>query len=83
MKLLNYFKKVVDTHFTFWDISLLKTYGAIPGLILGAYFPEFVFKYLWLFVAIFSVLLVRYSYLMFVKPNIGKKEHSVNPKTAP
>lgn len=75
MKILNYFKEVIDKHFTFWDISLLKTYGAIPGLILGAYFPEVVFQFLWPLIAIFSVLLIRYSYLLFIKPN--RKERVV------
>jgi len=57
----------VRKDFTFWDLGLLKTYGAIPALILGAYFPAFVKRYLWIFVAIFIVLLVRYCYLLFIK----------------
>lgn len=67
IQLLKFMKKKVRKNFTFWDIGLLKTYGAIPALILGAYFPAFVKRYLWIFVAIFVVLLVRYCYLLFIK----------------
>ena len=60
-----FLERKVSANYTFWDIGLLKTYGFIPGLILGAYFPEFVMKYLWLFVVVFAVLLVRYLYLLW------------------
>ena len=53
--------------FTFWDYGFLKMYGAIAGLVLGAYFPEFVKNNLIWLVAIFLILLFRYSYLLFFK----------------
>jgi len=66
-KFLEHMVDKVRNDFTVWDIGLLKTYGAIPGLILGAYFPQFVKQYLWVFIFIFGVLFVRYVYLLFFK----------------
>ena len=59
----------VQSNFTIWDLGLLKTYGAIPGLLIGAYFPEFVITYLWVWVSFFIVLLLRYIYLLFFLKN--------------
>jgi hypothetical protein len=67
MGLIAFLEKKTNENFTFWDIGLLKTYGAIPGLILGAFFPEFIKQYLWLFIAVFVVLMFRYLYLLFIK----------------
>lgn len=66
-KLLKFLDDKIRTRYTLWDIGLLKTYGAIPGLVIGAYFPQFIKDYLWLFVGIFIVLFIRYMYLFFVK----------------
>lgn len=63
--LLKILEQKVKSNYTFWDIGLLKTYGAIPGLILGAYFPEFVIKYFWVFAGFFLVLMFRYLYLLW------------------
>jgi hypothetical protein len=60
----------MQANFTNWDYGFLKIYGLIPGLILGAFFPAFVKEYLWVFVAIFLILLTRYLYLLFVKKEI-------------
>lgn len=66
-KLILFFKKKMQDAFTFWDIALLKTYGAIPGLILGAYFPDFIKDNLVLFIIPFMILWARYCYLLFIK----------------
>ncbi len=66
-KWFNNFDRKVRNNFTFWDLGLLKTYGAIPGLILGACFPEFVFRYLWVFIVAFILLMIRYLYLLLIK----------------
>ena len=66
-ELISFFEDKMKANFTTWDIGLLKTYGAIFGLIVGAYFPAFVLKYLWLFVGIFLILMFRYLYLLFIK----------------
>jgi DNA/RNA endonuclease G (NUC1) len=39
----------------------------VSGLFLGAFFPEFIMKYFWLILAVFCVLAIRYSYLLFIK----------------
>jgi len=61
---------------------LLKTYGAIPALILGAYFPAFVKRYLWIFVAVFVVLFLRYCYLLFIKKETNKERAILNIHTS-
>lgn len=74
-RLLKFLERKVRANYTFWDIGLLKTYGAIPGLILGAYFPEFVFKYMPLFITLFLILLMRYLYLLGKK--VDRKEEQI------
>jgi len=54
-------------NFTLMDYGFLKLYGFSFGIMLGAFFPAFVKNYLVIFIAIFSVLLVRYCYLLFWK----------------
>ncbi len=61
--------KQMDNNFTRWDYGLLKTYGGIFGLLIGAYFPDFVKDNQVIFGSIFFILLVRYCYLLFVKTN--------------
>jgi hypothetical protein len=65
--IIKYWDKKLRNNFSFWDLGLLKTYGMIPGLILGALFPEFIMKYLWIFLGVFGFLMVRYVYLLFIK----------------
>jgi len=67
MNIITTMFKKVRNNFTDWDVGFLKIYGAIPGLILGAYFPDVIKQNLWVFVPIFLMLLVRYTYLLFVK----------------
>ena len=67
MRLFQFLEEKVDKNYGFWDIGLLKTYGAIPGLIIGAYFPKQVISILPILIVIFIVLLLRYSYLLFIK----------------
>lgn len=57
----------VRNDFTFWDLAFLKVYAFIPGLILGAYFPNSIKQYLWILLIIFLVLFSRFFYLLFVK----------------
>ena len=66
-KLINNWEKKLKNDFGFWDLGFLKVYGMIPGLILGALFPEFIMKYLWILLIVFGVLMVRYFYLLFIK----------------
>lgn len=66
----NFIDKLYDRmfeNFTRWDFGFLKLYGWTFGIILGAYFPEFVKTYLVVFATIFLILLVRYVYLLFLK----------------
>ncbi|MEM7575593.1 MAG: hypothetical protein AAF433_22005 [Bacteroidota bacterium] len=54
----------VRTRFSIGDIGLLKTYGALPGLVLGAFFPEFVLQNLWIWIALFLLIAFRFLYLL-------------------
>lgn len=62
-----HFEKKLDQNFTFWDISFLKLYGLLFGLILGANFPAIIFKSMYGLITIFLILMVRYLYLLFIK----------------
>ncbi|MFK7810529.1 MAG: hypothetical protein AB8F74_22170 [Saprospiraceae bacterium] len=66
-QLMSFFDEKMKANFTTWDFAFLKVYGALFGLVLGAFFPEFVKAYLFIFVGLFVVLLVRYLYLLFAK----------------
>ncbi len=66
-KFISYWDKKLRNDFSFWDLGMLKTYGMIPGLILGALFPDFIMDNLWIFLSVFLVLMFRYLYLLFIK----------------
>ena len=66
-KLLEKLMARMRTNFTWLDYSFLKLYGGLFGLIIGSFFPEFVQNNLWFFVGIFTILLIRYCYLLFFK----------------
>jgi hypothetical protein len=57
----------VRKEFTFWDLGFLKTYGAIPGMLIGAYFTDFVISIQWILIALFTLLLIRYIYLLWIR----------------
>ncbi len=59
--------KRMKDNFTDWDYGFLKLYGALFGMIVGAYFPEFVKSNLIIVIIVFTILLVRYMYLLFFK----------------
>jgi len=69
----------VRTDFSNFDLGLLKTYGAIPGLIIGAFFPYFIKQYMWILLLIWIPILIRYIYVLFFKQNttvkFGAKNH--------
>jgi len=76
--MITFLENMVDkvrNDFNFWDLALLKSYGAIPGLILGAFFPLFVKQYLWIFIIFWSILFVRYVYVLFLTP---RREQSLD-----
>lgn len=66
-KVLNFVDQKVRKNYSIWDLGLLKTYGAIPGLLIGAYFPDFIIEYTWLLIGIFIILMTRFIYLIFLK----------------
>lgn len=57
----------MSQNFTKWDYGLLKTYGAIFGLLVGAYFPEIIKQGQFVLLSIFLIILFRYIYLLFIK----------------
>jgi hypothetical protein len=52
---------------SFGDIAILKIYCAVLGIIAGAYIASFVKSYLWLFILVAVVLLIRLVYFVFFK----------------
>ena len=54
-------------NFTFLDYGFLKLYGAIFGLLIGAYFADIVKSYVLFFLLIFLCLMIRFLWLIFVK----------------
>lgn len=69
--LFNWMFQRMQSTFTIWDYSLLKPYGFIAGLILGAYFSTLVQSILLPLVVVFSILLVRFCYLLFFKKEVA------------
>lgn len=61
---MNFFKSKM---WPFGDIVLLKLYCVVVGIIIGAYIASFVKSYLWLFVLVAIILVVRLFYFYFVK----------------
>lgn len=59
-------------NFTLMDYGFLKLYGAIFGLVVGAFFPTVVKTNLVMLVVIFCLLLIRYCYLLFWKKQTWK-----------
>ena len=66
-KLLKKLMARMKANFTWLDYSFLKLYGGLFGLMIGSFFPEFVQANLWIFVGLFTILLIRYCYLLFFK----------------
>lgn len=54
-----------DYLFTWWQVSLLKLNVMVVGLIVGAYFAEYVLPYMKLLIVIFAVLAVYFLYMLF------------------
>jgi len=62
-----YFRKKID-QMGFWDWGMLKTYAFSGGLVLGAYFHEFVKEYV-----IFFIVLIVISFLWMMNSMFLKK----------
>jgi len=67
LNFLNTLDRKVRDDFSFIDLSLIKLYAFIPGLVFGAFFPHSIKKILWILVITFIILFARYFYLLFVK----------------
>jgi hypothetical protein len=61
---VNFFKSKM---WPFGDIVLLKLYCVVVGIIIGAHIAAFVKSYLWFFVLVAIVLVVRLFYFYFFK----------------
>jgi len=60
----------VREDFTFLDLSFLKLYAFIPGLIVGSIYPESIKDIYWILVIAFFFLYARYFYLLFIKKSV-------------
>ena len=50
-----------------WDIGALKVYCLLIGVVIGAYFPEFVMQHLWTIIAVIVLLMIKLLYKVFKK----------------
>lgn len=50
-----------------WDIGALKIYVLLFGMIIGAYFPEWVMQNLLIIVAVIVLLMIKLLYKVFKK----------------
>ena len=75
MTFLRHYSQKIRSNFTTVDLGLLKLYGALFGIVLGAFFPEFVLRNLTVFISAFILLLIRFLYLL-LKPGLGNQEIS-------
>ncbi|HIP48433.1 MAG TPA: hypothetical protein EYG92_05650 [Lutibacter sp.] len=61
-----YFRKKVD-QMGFWDWGMLKIYAFSVGVVLGAYFPEFIKDYLVFFIVLIAISFVWMMNSLFFK----------------
>ena len=66
MTLITWVNKKIKTY-DVWDISALKTYCLLIGVVIGAYIPAFVKQYLTIFIVVIVVLMIRLFYKLFKK----------------
>ncbi|MFK8103672.1 MAG: hypothetical protein AB8G15_14155 [Saprospiraceae bacterium] len=62
-------RKMIE-NFSFVDYAFLKIYGAIFGLLVGAYYPEVVKTYQWFLIGLFLLLLGRFLFLLLRKKRV-------------
>jgi|TARA_B100001964_G_scaffold242946_1_gene319354 energy-coupling factor transporter transmembrane protein EcfT len=60
-----YAKQIKKLHYC--DIAAIKTVSFLIGIIVGAYYPDFVMQYLWVIIAIIIVLTLKLLYKIFKK----------------
>lgn len=70
LRFYNYMIRKMKANFTDLDLGMLKTYGFLGGLIVGAYFPEFIKNNLIIIGGVLALLFFRYVYLIFIKKDI-------------
>lgn len=50
-----------------WDIGALKVYVLLFGMIIGAYFPEFVMQNLLIIIIVIALLIIKLIWKVFKK----------------
>ena len=60
-----YDKQIKKLHY--WDIAAIKTASFLIGIIVGAYYPDFVMQYLWIIIALIVLLSLKLMYKMLKK----------------
>ena len=54
-------------NFGIWDFSVLKTYCLLIGMVIGAYVAGFVQQYLWWFIGVIVILMIKLLTKLFKK----------------
>jgi hypothetical protein len=55
----------IPSNWSIWDFGLFKWASIVFGIVVGAYISPFVKSYLWLFIVIFLLLVIRPMVLYF------------------
>lgn len=61
------FKKLVN-QMDVWGWGMMKIYAFTVGIVVGAFFPDFIKKYIWIF-----VIIILISFIWFLNILIFKK----------
>ncbi len=64
----NYFRKKVD-QMGFWDWGMMKIYAFAVGIVAGAFFPDFVKSYIWIFIVLIAISFIWLMNSLFFKKN--------------
>ena len=66
MGIMDWYDKKIKS-LNVWDIGALKVYVLLIGMIIGAYFPEWVMQNLLIIVIVIVLLMIKLLYKVFKK----------------
>ena len=66
MRLIKWIEKK-SKGLTIWDIGCIKWSSLLVGIILGAYIADFTKKYLWVFIIVAALLIIKVLLKIFKK----------------
>lgn len=67
MNFLIRIEKTIKKNFNIWDLAMIKWVGILFGLLVGAYFPDFIKKNATILIIIIVLIGIRLAYKMLFK----------------